>query len=334
MRRPSLALFALAVAAPLTAQPAVQSRDGELAIIASDNGPRVVDQRGYSNPLLVPDEVRIASLAPIRAGWVAAGTQPVEGRQELYLRMLDAGGLKRLPNPAFQQARIRTEPVILTRDGLVLGLLWLEGETRESLRVHSSHWLGITWSRPAVIGADLPGGALALDATQLEDGSWLVVWAGFDGEDDEIYWSLVIGETATSPVALTDNSVPDILPTVTAVGQEALIAWNHFDGEEYRVRVSRMVEGRWDEARSEPRGTFEPLLITRDGVPTLLYFSYRGGEGSWDLTELGPAGEALRRFRAAASGRDRPLVRAIEGEPHLEWSDRAESRRVDWVDEP
>ena len=52
----------------------------------------MIDNRGYSNPLLVPDEMNVASLAPIRAGWVAAGTLPVDGRLELYLRMLDAGG--------------------------------------------------------------------------------------------------------------------------------------------------------------------------------------------------------------------------------------------------
>ena len=40
------------------------------------------------------------------------------------------------------------DPVILTRDGFVTGLVWLEGNNRESLDVYASHWLGITWSAP------------------------------------------------------------------------------------------------------------------------------------------------------------------------------------------
>jgi hypothetical protein len=329
----SIGLSVCGVAAPLIAQPAVQSRDGELAIVAGEHGPRVIDDRGYSNPLSIPEEVAVNSLAAIRAGWVAAGTQPVGVRSELYLRMLDAGGLKRLPNPHSQQGRLRAEPVILSRAGAVEGLLWLEGEGRESLRVFFSVWLGITWSEPQPVGIDPPGGALALDAARLADGSWLVAWAGFDGEDDEIYWSLVIEGSATEPVALTDNDVPDVLPSVTAAGPDALLAWNHFDGEEYRVLVTRMSEGRWTEPRAEPRGTFEPVLLERDGVPTLLYFSYRGGEASWNLAELDPEGRALRRSSTAALGRDRPVVRPIDGEPHLQWPTRGDRRRVEWVDE-
>ena len=294
-------------------------------------GPRVIDRKGFSNPLNAPAEARIQSLAKLRSGWLAAGDLPVENRRELYLRLLDAGGLKQLPTPRGSGARLRTEPVVLVADGDLRGLVWLEGESRDSLEVRASHWLGITWSRPLEITTGGDGGALAVDATLLEDGSWLVAWAGSDGEDDEIFWSLVLDGSSTEPLALTQNSVPDILPTVIRLGSNALLAWNEYDGYEYRVRVSRLFEGRWIDAWNESGGTFEPFLVLQDGEPLLLFYRYRDGARSWDLAELGGQGEILRRASMAVTGNDRPLVRKLDGDTQLEWPISRDRRPVEWV---
>ena len=173
-------------------------------------------------------------------------------------------------------------------------------------------------------------GALALDAVLLEDGSWLLTWAGFEGEDDEIFWSLVIEGTFTEPQPLTANDVPDIQPSVTAVGNRAILAWNQYDGEEYRVQVSHLVEGRWTEPQAESRGTFEPFLLLQDGSPTLLYYRYSGGDGTWDLLELDETGEVARRGAVPAVSNQRPLVRNVDGDTRLEWPSSSDRRPVAW----
>ena len=195
----------------------------------------------------LPDEVDVESLVAIRGGWLAGTDRQVGSRRELYFRMLDPGGLKQIPSPSGQIARLRVAPVLLTVDKELVGVVWLEGDNRQAMAVRFSRWLGITWSTPETIS--FTGRAqLALDATVLADGSWLVVWAGDDGEDDEIVLATVFADGSFSgPTALTDNLEPDILPTLTAHDTGAMLAWNQFDGEEYRVVVQQLFEGRWRE---------------------------------------------------------------------------------------
>lgn len=330
MRIPVLILLSILLVAPLWAQSAVQSRDGELSVVVGSQGPRVTDRKGFSNPLNLPDGVDISSLVPIRGGWLAGTDRTVGARRELYLRLLDPGGLKQIPSPNFQVGRLRVDPVLLTRENQLVGLVWLEGEDRQSLSVRFSRWLGITWSRPEVIS--WTGEAqLALDAVVLQDGSWLVTWAGYDGNDDEIYTSVVVGDSFTKPLAVTDNLVPDILPTLAVHETGPLLAWNHFDGEEYRVSVLRLIEGRWREGWTEARGTFYPHFQRLEGSPMLMFYRPTSGRRSWELAQIGNGGTVVRRGAAEAVSNERPLVLRREREgARLEWPSKGEARSVTW----
>jgi hypothetical protein len=314
-------------------QDTIQSVDGRYGIVAGARGPRVADDRGASTPLNVPDGVRLRHLASLRGGWIAAGSQRVGVRDELFLRMLDPGGLKRIPAPGFQIGSMRQQPVVLSDGESILGMLWLEGDTRGRLAVRSSEWLGITWSAPVTVAEVGPGSQQALAATVLNDGSWLATWARFDGQDDEIFYSIGQGNSWTTPSPLSANSTPDILPTVAPSEHGALVAWNQYDGEEYRVVTAQLIEGRWVEGSKEGRGSLYPRFIMDEDLPTLLFYDVAG---AWRLHDMDTQGSVVRRGSVHAESRDRPLVfrTRIEGEPHarvqVEWPQVNKKRRPDW----
>lgn len=325
----SIAFGALVAATttPSAAQSAVQSADGQVFLVMGVQGPRVNDRRGYSTPLALPDEVVPENLVALRVGWLLAGCQQRVDDTELYLRRLDAGGLRSLPVPRGRTGRVRMSPVLLARDGELAGLVWLEGESRDSLAVRASRWLGITWSAPFDVSPAGGGSQLALDATVLGDGSWLLVWAGWDGEDDEILWSIVTDESATSPQPLSDNTVPDLLPTVLATEGGALAAWNTFDGDQYRVTAARLVEGRWAPAWTLETQTFFPHLERSDDVAHLLYFERSASDSAWVVAELGDEDRIVRRGRFPSPDNRRPLLLRDGDDVTLE-SPRDASRHV------
>lgn len=321
-------------AGPLAAQAAVQSADGEVLLTRGSRGIRVEDRRGYSTPLELPDEVVPEDLVALRVGWLLAGREQRADESEIYLRRLDAGGLRSLPVPGDRIGALRTSPVLLARDGELDGLVWLEGSDRESLTVRASRWLGITWSAPIEVSPTAGGPRLALDATVLADGSWLLVWAGWDGEDDEIVWSVVTAESATPPEPLTDNAVPDLLPTVLATEQGALVAWDAYDGDQYRVRTARRLEGRWSSAWSLPSGTYFPALVRVAGVSHLLYFERPVSGPAWVVAELDAEDRIARRGRVASRENWLPLLRRDGDDVTLESPRDGTRRSVAWDGAP
>jgi hypothetical protein len=171
--------------------------------------------------------------------------------------------------------------------------------------VGASEWLGITWSRPVTVSPPGPGTQTALAATVLDDGSWLAAWSRFDGQDDEIVYSLGFGSSWTDPSPLSANSVPDVLPTLAPTEQGALIAWNQYDGEEYRVVSAQLLEGRWIERETQERGSFHPRFVMDEDRPTLLFYE---AEGTWRVNQMDRTGAVLRTGSAPAESTDRPLL--------------------------
>jgi len=323
-------LLQICAVATLAAQPALQSRSGDLGVVPSEHGPRVRDDLGHSNPLNIAEDVDLFSLVQLRGGWLAAGVQPVGARRELYLRMLDPGGLKRLPVPTGQRAAIRHQPVLLAEDGTIEGILWLEGDGRESLAVKASRWLGITWSAPVTVAPVGPGSQLALDAVVLPDGSWLAVWSAFDGEDDEVLWSIGVDGSWTDPQPMSDNSVPDILPTVVPCKDGAMLAWNQFDGGEYRVVTARLLEGRWVPGWREDRGTLYPRLFQFEEGPALLFYSLSDRGREWRLRQYDQEGTLTRSGRTATVDSSQPLLLRSGNAITLEWPETGGKRRIVW----
>ena len=173
-----------------------------------------------------------------------------------------------------------------------------------------------------------PGSQLALRGCRIADGRLLLVWAGFDGEDDEIWYSVGDGGGWTPPRrAAEDNAVPDITPTVAPWGGGAIVTWARYDGSEYRLMTAqlageRMVGARWAAPAGSAFPTFEP-------GPAGLALLYRDGRRSaWAVAEIAPDGALGRRAHLDADGEERPIVR-FEGASVL-WSFGARSAVSPW----
>lgn len=279
---------------------------------------------GGSLQLDLPDNAEMSSLAEAATGsdngWIAAGSfRGATGRRELLLLEGDASGSRSLPVPADQIGTERRSPVVLVSGGRLAGLAWLEGDGDRSLAVRAAAWNGEGWDAPARVSQPGPGSQLALAGAVLGDGSWLLAWSAFDGEDDEIVWSR-FSEGRWSPAkGLTDNHVPDITPTVVAAGRGARIAWSRFDGNDYRLRGAGFANGAWvGERWAAPAGSVLPAFRTIAGRSYLLYFDAR--PRAWAALEMDASGTGVRRAEAAGPAGERPAIFAGDaGEVRFRW---------------
>ncbi|HXT50156.1 MAG TPA: hypothetical protein VN811_03885, partial [Thermoanaerobaculia bacterium] len=236
----ALLIAALVAAAPATAaSQMLVAGTGETPLRLRIDGQTVaIDDRGARFEL--PLGTSVDAFATTRGGWLAVGSKIVTGGRELVLWSGGDGkgdGLTpplplTLPAPPGRVGAVRAFPVPLLRDGELVGLAWLEGEAADRFAVRAAAWDGGEWSEPQSVAPPGPGSQLALTGTVLADGSWLLAWSAFDGEDDEVVWSLRRGNgrwSAPAPVA-AGNAVPDVTPTVRADGDGALLAWTRYDG--------------------------------------------------------------------------------------------------------
>ena len=173
--------------------------------------------------------------------------------------------------------------------------MWLEGTRQEELSVWSAAWNGDGWGDPELVSPPGPGAQLAPSVAVLGDGSWLLVWAAVDGEDDEILWSRR-GDTGwTIPARIhQDNTVPDITPVVAPIRGGALAAWSFLDGRHFRLRTARFDGAAWEV--SEPfgfDGSLGPRFVRRAGRPSLLYRTT--SPGGWAVTGYDQDGRAANR---------------------------------------
>ena len=273
-------------------------------------------------------------------GWFAAGVQTAVDhgleRARLSLWRGAASSADALPVPA-TTGRWLGSPCAVTRvaagagGGDLVGLAWLEGGDPEAAAVRWSAWNGAGWGETVTVSAAGPGSQLGLGASRLDDGRVLLVWSRYDGEDDEIYWSLGEAGRFSQPVRLeADDRVPDMTPAVTAVPGGALAAWSAFDraAGQYRVMSARFDGAAWGAA--EPLGpvgslypSFEPSTAAR---PLVLYRT--AAPRGWQLVELDTAGRATRRASAAAVAPERPSAALARGAPVLHFA--AGERTLGW----
>lgn len=224
--------------------------------------------------------------------------------------------LEGLPEPPWS-AGPRAEPLPLVGpDGELAGLAWLEGDDPARLEVRFAAWNGTSWGPAETVAGPGPGSQMALAATVLADGSPLLLWSAFDGEDDEVLWSLGGGGSWSEPRRLgADDRVPDITPAVRrdhrgGRGTGALAAWSEYaatgaaadPGGGYRVMVSRLEvrgsEATWSPPRPiGPPGSLFPTWTTPEGGesagPLLLLRTVR--PRGWQAVELGPGDLPRRR---------------------------------------
>lgn len=303
---PALAGAPAASAPPATAagpeEPALLSGRGELRVAAPAG-------EGFRAPL--GEGVEIHALAPLGGdAWLAAGTR--DGSTLILLRGED-GEARRVPAPEAGEP-LASSPVPLASGGELLGLAWLAGGDPQGLEVRFAPWTGGSlpgdgasiseWGAPETVAGPAPGSQTALAGTVLRDGSLLLLWAAFDGEDDEILWSLRSGGRWSEPARLAeDNAVPDIVPAVAPLTGGAVAAWSRYDGREYRLVVSRFDGRAWSapEPAAPPGSLYPSLRPAADGAE-LRYLDARSG--AWRSLHLDGSG---RIVHPAELGRGRPL---------------------------
>ncbi|MCM2270121.1 MAG: hypothetical protein NDJ75_08465 [Thermoanaerobaculia bacterium] len=327
------ALTGVAAAAAAASPPAALARaagDGAgLAVVARDGGRVELRDGARRQSLTLPARARVDAVARLDAGWVIAGsTAGADGGEALWLLRDGPAGAVPMAAPAGGAARLRLDPTALTRDGQLAGLAWLEGDDRRALGVRYAAWTGSGFAPPVVVAPSGPGSQLALAGTRLADGRLLLVWAGYDGRDDEIWAALGADGQWSAPERVGgDNRVPDITPDVVAVGDGALVAWSRFESGEYRVYTARFAGGRFGPATpaAEPGSLFP--TFERDGARGALLFRDARRRG-WGLREIGDDGAPGRTGRVAELGSGRPLVRL--GERGVEWEFGAASEATAW----
>jgi len=269
----------------------------------------------------LPESAEMSSLAEgAGSRWIAAGSfLSATGRRELLVLQGDADGSRGLPAPPDQTGAERRSPVVLTTAGRLAGLAWLEGNNDRSLAVRAAVWNGQGWEAPAWVSRPGPGSQLGLAGAVLADGSWLLAWSAFDGEDDEIVWSRLAKGSWSPAKALTDNHVPDITPAVTVDRAVTRIAWSRFDGNDYRLRSASLAGGAWKGERwAAAPGSLYPAFRTAGGRSYLVYFDAR--PQTWAALELDAQGRGMRRAAAAGPAGERPAIFAEDsGKIRFRW---------------
>jgi hypothetical protein len=334
---PALALAAVALATALRADaPHGVAARGPLLVTDSAGAVSVRTGGAGAIPLALPPQSRLGVVAGDAHSWVAAGTRLLPGGKgsELVLALGDAASARTVQPPAGRTARERASPQPLLERGELAGLLWLEGTDRGHYAVRAALWDGERWSRPETVSPVAQGTQIAPAVAVLADGTWLAVWSRFNGHDDDVVWSVRRAGGWTEPRAVhAENAVPDITPAVLATGRGALIAWNTFDGSDYRLALARFERGEVSPAETlGGPGWLYPDLAPAGGNDGALVRCLQADPQSWVVLEV-DAEARVRRVASAAvvAERGRPLLRAgSERGVAVTWSGDATDETLPW----
>lgn len=340
-RLAAIALLAAAGAAPAAAQPPhTVDGGGGLYLTTVAGRTTLREPSGEISPVAVPEGGSIRRLVHLDRGWLGAGAVDVPGGSDLYLLRSLSGDREILPAPPNPGADLqRGWPVPLVDGGQLVGLAWLAGSRIEDSAVYASSWSGSDWSEPVTVSPPGPGSQIALAGATLADGSWLLLWSAYDGEDTEVLWSRRQADGWSAPAPLDGpNREPDELPAVIATGRGALAAWSRLDGSDYRIRLARFESGAWGplDHLGPPGSAYPSFQASPDGA-VLLYRTF--SPYGWTLLELHERGTVLRRAEVPSLSTWRPALRPTRGGLEVEWLERGSATRprreaVVWRDEP
>ncbi len=293
-----------------TAQEVLEARPGAVRIW--DSSARAIDV-----PLARGRIARDAVSA--EGGHLVAGEDPRS--LDLFFVLRTGGEVSELPVPPPAGIAERARPVLLTRHERLDGAVWLEDTRSSGLAVLAAEWNGTSWEAVETVAPANGRPQLAPAAAVLADGTWLVVWAGYDGDDDEIFWSRRRDGVWSPPRRLhRDNRVPDLLPAVTADGDEAFAAWSFYDGNDYRVRTARFRGDGW--RVNEPLAGLgaEDARWQKSGGRAFVTYRTVLPE-AWTAVELAEDGEVLVGVSVETADPRPPIVTAEAGSgpPRLRW---------------
>ncbi|MBZ0111474.1 MAG: hypothetical protein K8J08_03360 [Thermoanaerobaculia bacterium] len=289
---------------------------------------RSADQPNHT--VALPVGTHVEEVVATDSGWVASGIVPRDVGREILLLNASGDEAVQLTVPGGRDDLIRDTPTVLVQDGKMVGMMWLEGRDDATFRVQAADWIDGEWRHRHRVTGRGPGSQLALDATVLADGSWLAVWSRFDRQDDEIYWSRRQGGEWSDPQRVSiDNEVPDIVPSITSIGNEAYLAWSRFDGEEYRLMMARFDGEIWtDEHVVGAGGSLFPSWHHAEGSLGLVY--RQAAPSAWVWMEFDAAGKARRVAITEGVGSQRPIPAVIDGASQLLFPE-GQPKAVTWT---
>ncbi len=332
-----LAIVGLQVGADVVDYELIQPKQGDSGVIlySRTGNARIETGNGLRKRLPVRRDETLTTVAEVGMGWLMTGTRDKATRREIVMISAAGSSVRRLtaPNGQSEPFRVRPTPILGTGSELE-GLAWLEGADLKSLSVRFSHRQSSEWSDVVEIAPATRGSQSGLTATVLADGSWLLVWAAFDGNDDDLFFSQIVGESISRPArVLRNNGVPDIMPSLIASDTGALLAWSQLEEGHYRVKVSYFDGGAWSGSRTHgPPGAQRAELIRHNDDLRLVY--QQAWPRGWNVSEIDGLGRTERRAEFPVSSHRRPaLTRSIGGTLEMRWPGLG-SREAEWTPAP
>jgi hypothetical protein len=303
--------------------------------------------RSFDRSLALPPGAQLDSVAATTGGFLLAGSAiTADGGRSIFVLQgsaddPDRESFRRLPPlpVAAAEARVREQPVLLSDGGTLAGIAWLEGPSPQAMEVRAARWDGERWRRVEQVSAGAPGEQIALTGTVLNDGSWLLAWTRFDGEDDETVYAWRLADEWSAPRRVgEDNGVPDIVPALAAVPGGALLAWSRYDGNDYRLMTARFAGGAWSPPRwSGPAGSVFPSFAdagsargagaTQQGASRTLLYRTAAPRG-WTVVELDSEGVPLRHAKIVSPGSARPSFEIEADGVRFLWPGRKKASAV------
>jgi hypothetical protein len=314
--------FAEAQAPAASIRQVVQSTDthGHSIALIADQDEFWLRQGDSSSLLELPTGAWLNRIELLDGGWIAGGSRTVEGGQDLFLlhqqeSLSPSGDL-----PGERSARIRQSVVPLVHDAELVGIAWLEGEDFDRLAVRAASRSASGWGPVETVSPAAPGGQVALQGDVLSDGSWLLVWSRWDGEDTETVWSRRIepGRWRAVEAVHEPNTVPDLTPALLALDDRALVAWSWYDGSTLRQRLSRLEGDRWvDTGYRGPAASVYPSFLASPTGARLLFQTIvpRG----WTIVQIDPTGRQGLSASVGEASHTRPVITEDDEGVRFSW---------------
>lgn len=260
--------------------------------------------------LPVRSGARFTDLRPVGASWLAAGVERAQTSSSLLLLRGQGTSVEVLPTPAHDSRSVLLQPNALADAKGLAAMVWIEGVDPRQGAVKAARYDGVRWSAPTVISPVGQGSQTALRAITLDDGTFLAVWAAFDGRDDEIAWSRFDGSQWSAPKILSANTVPDVTPAVRAIEGGALLVWSFYDGNDYRLRAATFRNGAFEETQIfGGKGSTFPVFADA-AQPTVVF--HQAVPAEWQIVELDTRGKAVRWASVPAVRRQPPSIQSTD----------------------
>lgn len=275
---------------------------------------------------------RWLGLTEVEDGWLASGIRVQHGRVDLALAGSLGRRAQRVQLPAKVSTAHRTRPTPLVSSGGLEGLAWLEGADIGRLSVRVAAFEGGSFTEPTTVSPAGSRSQTGLSGVVLADGTWLLVWSRFDGDDDDLFWSTRRADGSwTRPRRIAaDNSVPDITPHLLARDGGALLAWSRLEGE-YEVVTAAFDGATWTRpTRLGITGGLSPQYRRLSGRGEYLLVRNAWPAG-WTALHLDAQGRPVEFAVVAEESAQPPVLRAEGGSAlAFQWPHRQAPARLEW----